>query len=110
MGSPDGRVMPRGAADGSSSPGSADPGGGSAVPQGQVAEDERQHLLRQLLSRLSHCRRGVGALGLPAALAWREKDGPGPPKARVWRGTPEPMYGNPCGPGANTQFVEPSAA
>lgn len=52
--SPDGRITPHDAAGSSSSPRSADPGGGGTVPQGQVAKDERQHLLWQLLSRFGH--------------------------------------------------------
>ena len=52
--------MPHSAAGGSGSPSSADPRCSSAVGQGQVAEDERQHLLRQLFSRLGH-----GQVGAP---------------------------------------------
>lgn len=45
---------------------------------------------------------GVGAPLLPEALVWNEREVPRFRKARVLRGTPEPIYGNACGPGAAT--------
>lgn len=56
--SPDVGVTPYGTADGSGGPGPADPGGSGTIPEGQVAKNERQHLLWQLFR---HCEAGGGA-------------------------------------------------
>lgn len=52
--SPDVRVVPHGTAGGSSCPGPADPSNSGTIPEGQVAEDESQHLLGKLFSWLHH--------------------------------------------------------